>query len=476
MRTAKADFVRIFFSKANAGRVACTLALTVIPMVSRAQDASSPTDSPSQGQRATSDTKPAGKTGVGGLVDAAPVEGPAPTGSALTQVQALGTGGWLTASASPLRWGSLYIGSLEFNQGYDQFNGGPSTNPGVFHSSLFQTNVTYDVQLSRSRFAFQWQPQLGTINGQFMNNLSNQNVSADYATLLTPRLSMHIQDHFGYTSVRNLFFDNYLYAGETVNNKSTQNTFLDGPGTWLTDAATVTLDYHLSAANDIAFSPTFNYAYEKSTSLSGSQSPSLVGSTSYGASVHFTHLLSQTKSVGVFYLANVVKFGNLNGNVIYHTVGGSFVDQITQSVSISSSFGLSTSVINGPARYWSLYADAELRKKFHNSSAALTYSRGLSLDQYASQYYTDRADLSYTFQLTRRVESTVGAGYQHAGGQPAISGEYESAQIGYHFLPSLSMSLNYAHRNQSGDTTQVFTETRNTVFLTLRWEPPRFLK
>ena len=441
----------------------CVLALCLLlPTPILAQD-----DPPSTGQvPPAGGTKPAGKPGVLAIPDSSAPD-QAPTGSAAPPIQELGRGGWLGATTSPLHWRSLYISSVEIDQGYDQFSGGSGTTPGIFRTSFLQSTLVYDLQLSRSRLAFQWQPEVGTINGHFANNLSNENVGLDYSTLLTPRLSMHFRDQFQYSTARNLFFDSYLYAAQTPGNQSVQNTFLDGPGTRLTNNAMVTIDYRLSPTIDLALTPGFNYANQSAGSKI------IVGSKEYTGTAHLTRQFSPTMSAGVLYIANAVKFDNVAGYVFYHTVGGSFTKQLSPTWFFNSTLGVSKSTINGSSSYWTFFGDAVLQKKFRTSSAGVTYSRGLSLEQYATQYYTDRVDLAYTLQLTRKLFASFGGGYERAGGSQRVSGEYGSSQVGYNLLRSLSLVGTYTYRTQTGDLSQIYTETRHTGYITLRWQPPR---
>ncbi|HKV25967.1 MAG TPA: hypothetical protein VJN93_15345 [Candidatus Acidoferrum sp.] len=450
-----------FFAACIAAPLLVVALLTWQASPIQAQDSSS-----SSGQVSSqSGAKPAGRSTV--------LTTPDQNGPDVTQqtpdsgVQQLGRGGWLGSTTSPLHWGSFYIDSLEFDQGYDQFDGLPTTSPGIFRTSLFQTTLVYDLQLERSRFAFQWLPEVGLINGQFANNLNNEHASIDYTRLITPRLSIHFQNQVQYGTVRNLFFDSYLYAAETPGNTSVQNGFLDGAGTRLVDDATLSFDYRLSPRATLALTPGFNYAEQY-----GSNS-FYVGSKEFIGTAHLTYQTNRRITIGAMYTADAVKFSNTPGLVLYHTIGGTFSDQLSRTVNFSSTFGLSRATLSSNSVYWSFYGDAEISKSFRRSALALAYSRGLNLAQTNSQFFTDRVDLTYSVQLSRKINASMGGGYQRAGGNPTFSGEYGTGQIGYNFLPSLGILATYTYRNQVGDNTQVFTETRNTAYLTLRWQPPR---
>lgn len=453
------------------GFFGCALAiLLAFPLASLAQESSSAS------RQAQTDPKPAGKTGVVGVIDNADSPDQSPNSSGPPPIQELGRGGWL-AAASPLHWGSLSVGSFDFSQGYDDFrSGAPGGLVGVFHTSIFGTSVVYNPRLSRTNLALQWRPQAGFVNGQFINNLSNQDASFDLTTMLSPRLSMRFQDHFSYVSAQYVFSEGLLFAAQTPSNHSVQASFLDGPGTWLTDTAAVSFDYALSPRTDLIFTPSFNYSHliNRSSAFGGAPNSSapLVGSNEYVGNVSLNHKLSPLKRVGIFYYLNAVKFENSPSYVSYNTFGAMYSQQLSPTWFFMGSAGASTAAFNstGP-RSWTYALSADLEKRFQRSSVSIAYTRSLSLIQYAYRNFTDRVDLNYQTQLTNRVNAGLGFGYQRVNGPPLISGRYYTAKLGYRLLPTLSLLGTYVYRNQVGDSTQIFTETRNTAYITLQWDP-----
>jgi hypothetical protein len=447
----------------------------MLPAVTWAQD-QSPSDSSQPSQPQVTPT-PAGRTGAVGIILNPSTQDQAPSASAAPPIQELGSGGWLGESLGPLHWGSLYVSSFSITQGYDEFRGGdPGALVGVFHPSIFRTSVVYNPHLSRTSLALQWHPQVGVVNGQFANNLSNQEVSFDVITLLSPRLTLRIRDHFSYLSVQNTFADAYLNAAQSIQNSSVQNGFLVGPGTWITNTAGISLAYALSPRTELTFAPSFDYSHETKTTvpLSGSPNgfPRLIGSNEYSGAVSLDHRLSLLRTVKLYYFLNAVKFENIPSYTSYNTIGGAYSEQFSPTWFVNLSAGASTAAfLNNEPRTWTVSARADVMKKFRSVAAMLAYSRGLSLSQYASRNFTDRVDLTCDLLLTHRLNGQVGFGYQRVNGPPLLSGKYGTSRLGYQLLPSLTLWATYVYRDQVGDGRQVFTQTRNSGYLTLTWDP-----
>jgi hypothetical protein len=314
------------------------------------------------------------------------------------------------------------------------------------------------------------------VNGRFADNLNNQNVSLDFTTMVTPRFSLRFQDRFSYLPTQNVFAEGFLYSPQTIDNHSVQGAFLDGPGVWLTNNVTLGLTYGLSPVTTLTVTPSFNYAHELKNSAADtagapSSSLALIGSKQYGGMVSLNHSLSALKSVGLFYSISGVQFENTTNTVWYNSFGATYSQQLRPSWFVNVAAGATTSSFAKSANSWSFSGSTDIEKQFQRSSATLAYSRGLSLNQYAFGGFTDRIDLRYSTTLVQRISATLGFGYQHVGGNAGISGRYTQAQLGYQFLRSLSFLVTYVYRDQVGDASQVFTETRHTAFATLQWDP-----
>lgn len=456
----------MFNIKAKSIGILGVVALTLlVSTASGAQDDSS--SQTTQGSGAV----PVAKSGaIGGVLNSTGASDNAETTSPAPPIQELGHGSWLSPSLSPLHWGSLYVGSAQFLQAYEdiRFASFPDS---IVRTSLFGTSVVYDTTIRGNHLALQWQPQVAIVNGQFQNGLNNENLSVAYATAATPRLTLTLQDHVAYLPLNNVYLSAIFSPTQTANLQSVQNPFLQGPGSWLTNTASVSLSYALTERASLTVSPSYVYVHSYNPNAAV-----FLGSKQYGGSVSLNYKLDETKTVGLFYSENYVKFDNVASTVPYTGFGGSLTDQVSPTWFINGSIGAAPSTYGTPRTVWSLSGYFDVQKRFERSTATLAYSRGLSLGQYSSQYLTDRVDLNYTIQLTRRFSAGADAGYQRVAGPPLFSGEYGSATLGYQLLPSVGISAVYLYANQLGDNVQIYSEKQNSAFISLSWAPPRFLR
>ena len=258
---------------------ATALAL-LVPAIGWTQDGSSSSE-PAQ---ASPGTVPAARAGaIGGTLAAIGSSGAADDGSATTStvppVQELGHGSWLGPSLSPLHWGSLYIGSFTFLQAYDDIRNA-GLGSGIFRTSLFQTSVVYDTAIHGNHLALQWNPQLVVVNGRFLNSLNNESAGLAYASPLTSRLTMTIQDSFAYLPISNVYADSIFSPTSVSSLHSVQNVFLEGPGAWLTNTVSASFAYQLTARTTLTLAPSFNYVHSfnpNSTDLSWQQAVRRIG-------------------------------------------------------------------------------------------------------------------------------------------------------------------------------------------------------
>ena len=458
----------MFNLKAKPITILSVVVLTLlVSTVSGAQDDSS--SQTTQGSGAV----PVAKSGaIGGALGSVGVSnsGDAATSSSAPPIQELGHGTWLSPSLSPLHWGSLYIGSAQFTQAYEdiRFTGFPDS---IIRTSLFGTSVVYDTAIRGNHLALQWQPQIAIINGQFQNGLNNESLGAAYATAVTPRLTVTLQDHFGYLPLSNVYLGSIFSPTQTPNLQSVQNPFLQGPGSWLTNTASASVAYALTERATLTVTPSYVYVHSYDSNAAG-----FLGSKQYGGSASLNYELDERKTVGLFYSENVVTFDNVASTVPYISFGASLTDQVSPTWFINGSIGAAPSTYGTSRTIWSMSGYVDVQKRFERSTATLTYSRGLSLNQYSSQSLTDRADLNYSIQLTRKLSAGAGIGYQRVAGPPLFSGEYGSAIVGYQLLPSVGISLDYLYANQVGDNVQIYSEKQNSAFVSLSWVPPRLLR
>lgn len=447
-------------------RILSFAALTLLaPALTWAQDA------PSGATQSSSGAVPVAKAGAvgGALTSIGGSDSDAAATSSAPPLQQLGHGSWLTPSLSPLHWGSLYVGSAEVLEGYQdiRFTGLPKD---ILRTTLFGTNVVYDTSIRQNHLALQWQPQIAIVNGQVLNNLNNENLGAAYATALTPRLTLGLHDQLAYVPINNIFSNNIFSPATVASLQSVQNPFLQGPGAWLTNTATLSVGYQLSERTSLTVAP--SYVYVRSYGPTSSEFP---GSKQYGGSASLNYQLSETKTLGFFYSEDLVKFDNVAEGIPYTSFGGSFIDQVTPTFFVNATIAAAPSTYGTSKTIWSMSGYVDVQKRFERSTVSLAYSRGLSLNQYNSQYLTDRADFSYTIQLTQRTTAGAGIGYQRVFGPPLYSGEYGSATVGYQLLPSVAISAVYLYGNQTGDNVQIYSEKQSSAFVAVSWAPPHLI-
>jgi hypothetical protein len=233
----------------------------------------------------------------------------------------------------------------------------------------------------------------------------------------------------------------------------------------------------MSPLTTITVSPRYNYAHviDNSSAVSGTVTPNqlgLIGSKEYGGSVSISHRLAPMKSVGMYYSVNDVRFDTATDAAWYHIFGGTYAQQLRPTLFANIMAGAATASFNNSgSRGWTFSGTADIEKTIHVGTLALAYTRGLSLNRYASRNFTDRVDVNYHTLLTRRSSAAMGFGYEHVNGTPSISGKYASAQIGYRLLRNLNFLMTYVFRDQIGDGLQAYTETRHTAYVSLNWDP-----
>ena len=441
----------------------------LVPTLGWTQDGDSSSD-PTPASAASGTVPAARAGGIGGTLAAigssSAVDAGSGTNSPVPPIQQLGHGSWLGPNLSPLHWGSFSIGAFTFIQAYDDIENA-GLGSGIYRTSLFGTSVAYDTMIHGNRLVLQWQPQVVVVNGQFINSLDNENASFAYAAPLTSRLTMTVQDSFAYLPVSQVYGDSIFSPTTASNLNSIQNVFLQGPGSWLTNTVSASFAYQLTELTTLTVTPSFNYVHSYSPN-----SLIFLGSQQYGGSVSVNHKLSDTKTVGLFYSEDLVKFNNNASAIPYTSFGGSFIDEVTPTWFVNATLAAAPSTYGSSKTIWSMSGDINIQKRFETSTATLEYTRGLSLNQYTSQYLTDRADFGYSIRLTSRISAGAGIGYQGVSGPPPLFGKYGSASASYQLLPSVGVSAVYVYTDQVGDNIQIYSQTGNSAFVSLSWTPP----
>ena len=124
----------------------------------------------------------------------------------------------LVSYNSFLRWGPIYIRTMEFLEGYDQIDAAETVSQtGIFNqrnftSSVFRTDIIYDRQLKQSRLEFQYSPHVNIVNGNVSSNFVNQNVNLNWIQQLSPRWTLGLSPSLTYMQVRQLYGEYFLDA------------------------------------------------------------------------------------------------------------------------------------------------------------------------------------------------------------------------------------------------------------------------
>ena len=450
------------------------LTVMLLPPSIRAQQGSA-SGPPKEGQAGQS-TQPDSTEAVESSSKPSPTAG---TNSNAPPIRTIGRATPLGPALGPLRRGPVSVRSAQITQYFDRVSLADGSINQWSKTTLMGTDIAYDHRFRRGRLAIQYQPQLMVVDGRVLSNYSNQDLSFDSFYYLSPRWSLGLNDSFLHAGNRSfssrVFFDGDLAAGTVL-----RNNFLDSPGHLISNATIVSLSYRLSQRTALSFSPDFVYTYTSglstpAASASASASPSAHPNSSrtYGSGVSLSHSLSARTTVAAFYSVHWSHFSSAFANSVYHTVGGSYSRHLAPTWHFSAALGLTRANL-ADARQATFYADASTTKRFRRSLARLGYTRDYNhYYGYIGNRIVDRLDATYGVELTRRLQAAASSGYQRETGQPpSVSGKYFTANLGYRMLRSVSAFAQYAHKNQTGQGSQVLVGNRNSFALGLRWAPP----
>jgi len=381
----------------------------------------------------------------------------------------IGTAGLLAGSPEGLRWGRLYIPTADVREIIENV-GETSTQPSdVLLRTLFETTIIYDRQFGTKRLAVQYNPRLAIADGQVIGDFSNQNTSIDMLLYSRPRWSVSVGDTFQYYYTQQSFEDMYLdLNANTITTLA--NNFVDSPNRWLSNAAHASISYALSQRSSITIAPEYTYM----------ESGVGVGFTHgqlYGGEVNWNYRTSLTQTVGLMYSSQVIHIGATSASssdTIFQTVAGTWERQVAATWMVRGSLGLTTESSSPSPRQWSYYGNASFAKNFNRSSLGLTYSRGDSFaNGFISDQYTDRIDLSYLFQMNRRLSSALGGGYLRQVSSGGFDARYANAEVDLLLAPraSLYTFCSYTWKNQSGNDLGLFAGEVQLISFGIRWQP-----
>jgi hypothetical protein len=401
-----------------------------------------------------------------------------------TYIHQIGSSGLLAGSREGIGWGSLYIPAASVTGVVDRFEP-TGTLPGTtFDSAVLQTSVIYDHTLpGGSRLAVQYAPSVAFANGQVVGNFSNQNTSLDILIYTRPRWNVRFGDTFSYyyaqQSYGRPYFDvNPVTAGSVTNN------FLNGPNSWLSNSAYLSVAYALSMRSSISITPTFVYS-ESGVGMHSSHAGS------YGGNVNWNYRTSRRQTVGIQYTGQLIHEtfpvvstppGGTSSDTLYHTIAATVSRQLSATWFVSGALGTTTSTFSQTgqtaqnARQWSFYGSGGLVKQLKRSTVGVNYSRGDTLSNgLISNQYADRFDITYRNQITKRLNGMVGWGYLRQIQSGGFSGWYASSDVQFLLSPRAGVFafFDYSRTNQSVNTNNLYAGNSDYFSFGIRWQPGR---
>jgi len=397
----------------------------------------------------------------------------APVVTYMPPVRELGTARSLqTIQRSPLQVGPIYVSSASYLHAIGnglQFN--EQTN--VVGSRLntadfFRTNLVLDHYFSRSlRTSFQYQPQLVIFNGQVLQDLSNHFFTFDTYFLLSPRMSISVSDTYSSANYKYLAGDFTLDFDSTTGNTANK-PFLVNPTRFVSDNLSATLNYQMSPRDVLAVRPKFHY---ERTSISGFPT----SESGYGSEVSWNRTLDQRRSVGVTYTAEERNFNRVLPNTFLQGLSGNYSYRWSSQWLVSGSLGAGTDTDNSRRR-WTVTGGASLIRDFRSSQMAVVYYRGYSQGgPFITNRESDRIDVAYSTQLSRRWRVGTSFGYQRENAIPInFSGYYSAAQTAFRLTPRVSWIANFGYRWAQGANVLLSSSRGQYFFSTgITWDSQR---
>jgi hypothetical protein len=389
-------------------------------------------------------------------------------------IDQIGTSGVLAGNREGIGWGSLYIPTAQLNGIVEDF-GATSTQPSnVFTGAVLRGTVVYDHRLGSGRIAVQYEPSIAFAEGQVIKNFSNQNTNLDVLVYSRPRWNVRFGDNFRYYYAQQSFGFPYFDVNPATAGSVT-NSFLDGPSRWLSNTASFSVAYAISARSSITITP--NYKYSES-----GVGANLERGTSYGGDVNWNYRLSERQSLGVVYSGQLIHEAlptSSATDTIYNTLAVTVGRQLSPTWFVRGALGATTSSMTLSQRQWSGYGEFGLVKQFSQSSLGINYSRGDTLSTgLISNQYADRIDLTYRNQMNQRLNWEAGGGYLRQSGSGGSSGWYASANAQFLLAPraGLFATFEYAHKDQNVSTANLYSGNFDIFSFGLLWQPGRRLQ
>jgi len=364
-------------------------------------------------------------------------------------------------------FGPLYLEQLDLSSFYQE-----SVNPSGESTHASGGMLTPHFVLEHALrhhgiFALQYNPQVGVINDQLIDNFLNQELGVDFDVPLTPRWTLLAGSHFTY-------FDNQSVlnpAGLQFDASTSiffQNRFAHLVGSSLYEDSSVAFTYDVSGRTQITLSPELGATLQKS-------SANWAVLTRFGGRGQVSHLLTPSLQVSVFYDvarsdSPLIAGQAYSSSSIYHTTGASLNQRIGRSFTVVASLAAS---LQQQTRGLSLSptGNLALSKQFHRSSVSAAYSRTRADVLLVSNGgYVDQADLSGSLALTRRSQVSIALGdYRTVGTLHNSQGRRAGASFSYRLFPRVSLVSSFNFLRQTGTNSDFQLGDHHLASIGLSW-------
>lgn len=386
------------------------------------------------------------------------------------EIRAIGSSVSLPRYDTLLRWGPIYVRSIELFQSYDQIGNVTSGAQGIFNQDSFnatvlKTDIVYDRPTRLGRFVVEYAPRLTVINGRTNADFLNQTLGANWVEQLSSRWTLGLSDTFTYFSVRNLYGDYFLDVN-AVAGASVPSSFLESAASWLNAGTQASLSYALSPTSSLTVSPGF--AYSHTTGLINGAEPT--DAYQYSGTLAWTKRLSPNASISADYGYRLVQ--GLGGHVPYNNGDFGFSWQLGSTTTIGATAGVLTEGF-ATSTGWTVSGSAQLAEKWGRSTISIGYYRGVPLfKELGSQGVSQVSQATYRFNLTPRWYWSAQGGYEDSLTKSVadLSAKFASTEVGFQISSQVNCFASYGYKTQAAfGAPALLSGNVNTVIGGIRW-------
>lgn len=385
------------------------------------------------------------------------------------EVRSMGSSVPLPSYDTLLRWGPVYVRSIELFQDYDQIGNVTGGAQGIFNQNSFnatvlRTDIVYDRPTALGRFVVEYAPRLTVVNGHVSADFVNQTIALHWVEPLSSRWSLGLSDNFSYYSVRNLYGDYFLDVN-AITGGTVPSSFLDSAGSWLNAGTEASFSYALSPTSSFSISPGF--AYSHTTGLING--PETTDAYQYSGTLGWNKRLSPNFSIQADYGYRLVQ--SLGGHVPYNNGDVGFSWQLTPSTTLGLTAGVLTEGFVAGTD-WTVSGSAQLAEKWGRSVVSIGYYRGVALfNELGSQGVSQMIQANYRVNLTPRWYWTAQGGYEDSLTKSVadLSAKFASTEVGFQLTRQVSCFASYGYKTQGGGNLQLLAGTVSSVIGGIRW-------